>query len=94
MNNKLASILVACGFFLVFLFAADSFTGQSSNVNKYYTHNALEKTGSANVVNSIVWDFRGYDTLGEETVLFTAIVAVFLIAHKKGLAEEKEEKVR
>ena len=49
----------------------------------YYIQNGLEKTGSANIVNSIVWDFRGYDTLGEETVLFTATIGVILIIRRK-----------
>ena len=53
------------------------------NVKQYYLENALQKTGSANIVNAIVWDFRAYDTLGEETVLFTAVIAIFLIVHKK-----------
>ncbi len=53
------------------------------DVKQYYLQNALEKTGSANIVNAIVWDFRAYDTLGEETVLFAAVLAVFLIVHKK-----------
>ena len=53
------------------------------DVKQYYLENALQKTGSANAVNAIVWDFRAYDTLGEETVLFAAVIAVFLIVHKK-----------
>ena len=32
-----------------------------------------EKTGAINSVTSIVFDFRGYDTLGESFVLFTAV---------------------
>lgn len=52
-------------------------------VSLFYLDNALELTGSANAVNAIVWDFRGYDTLGEETVLFTAALGVFLVLRKK-----------
>jgi multisubunit Na+/H+ antiporter MnhB subunit len=52
---------------------------QGRDVATYYTKNTLLYTGSANAVNSIVWDFRGYDTLGEETVLFTAALGVFLV---------------
>jgi len=55
----------------------------NQDVKQYYLQNALERTGSANIVNAIVWDFRAYDTLGEETVLFAAVLAVFLIVHKK-----------
>jgi multisubunit Na+/H+ antiporter MnhB subunit len=31
------------------------------------------------VVTTIVWGYRGYDTLGESTVLFTAVVGVIMI---------------
>ena len=49
----------------------------------YYIEKGLDDTGSANLVNAIVWDFRGYDTLGEEMVLFTAALGVFLIMRRK-----------
>jgi len=40
---------------------------------------APENTGAANVVTSVVWGYRGYDTLGEVTVLFTAVLAVVML---------------
>lgn len=46
---------------------------------EYYLENSASQTGSANSVASIVWDYRGFDTLGEETVLFTAAVGVLTI---------------
>lgn len=42
------------------------------------------KTGSANVVTSVVWGYRGYDTLGEATVLFTAVVGVLMVFRALG----------
>jgi multisubunit Na+/H+ antiporter MnhB subunit len=44
----------------------------------------LERTGAANVVAAIILDFRGYDTLGEATVLFTAVVGVLTIMRRAG----------
>ncbi|MCK5474238.1 MAG: hypothetical protein KAI53_02425 [Candidatus Aenigmarchaeota archaeon] len=88
--KKTISIFVAIGFFLIIVTAVGSFSEKKTEVQEYYTKNSIEKTGSANIVNAIVWDFRSYDTLGEETVLFTAIIAIFLIAHKKSIAEKKE----
>jgi multisubunit Na+/H+ antiporter MnhB subunit len=44
----------------------------------------LERTGAANVVTAIILDFRGYDTLGEATVLFTAVVGVLTIMRRSG----------
>ena len=57
--------------------------GRNSQVPLYYIDHAFEETGSANVVNSIVWDFRGYDTLGEETVLFAATVGIVLLVRRR-----------
>ncbi|MFH1172656.1 MAG: hydrogen gas-evolving membrane-bound hydrogenase subunit E [Nanoarchaeota archaeon] len=53
------------------------------DVSSYYIDNSLEKTGSANIVNSIVWDFRSYDTLGEETVLFAATIGIVLLVRRR-----------
>ncbi|MCK7535773.1 MAG: hypothetical protein MZV63_34675 [Marinilabiliales bacterium] len=39
----------------------------------------LERTGSANLVTGVVFDFRGYDTLGEAVVLVTAVLGVLTI---------------
>ena len=56
---------------------------RNKNVAEYYLGHGLEDTGSANLVNSVVWDYRGYDTLGEEIVLFTSVVGIFLISVKE-----------
>ena len=88
--KQIIGILVAFSFLFLFILASSSIIPQENNIKDYYIQNSIEKTGSANIVNSIVWDFRSYDTLGEETVLFAAIIAVFLVAHKKGIADEKK----
>ena len=56
---------------------------ERKHVAMFFLENGLEKTGSANIVNAIIWDFRGYDTLGEETVLFCAALGVFMIIRRK-----------
>ncbi len=48
-------------------------------VAQEYIQFGLERTGAANVVAAIILDFRGYDTLGEATVLFTAVVGVLTV---------------
>ena len=52
---------------------------ERKDVSWYYLEGAQKSTGSTNLVSAIVWDFRGFDTLGEETVLFTAAVGVFTV---------------
>ncbi len=45
-------------------------------MDDYYIENAQAETGANNVVTTIVFDYRGFDTLGEATVLFTAVVGI------------------
>lgn len=44
-----------------------------------YIVGSEEHIGSANIVTSVLASYRGYDTMGETTVIFTAIVAVLLL---------------
>lgn len=44
----------------------------------------LRETGATNLVSSIVLDYRAYDTLGEATILFTAVIAVLAVMRKVG----------
>ncbi|MBR5094352.1 MAG: hypothetical protein IK095_04590 [Oscillospiraceae bacterium] len=51
----------------------------------------LAKSHAVNDVTSIVFDFRGYDTMGEAFILITAVAgsAVILFTKKTGEEEEK-----
>ena len=52
----------------------------------------LAKTRSANDVTSIVFDFRGYDTMGEAFILITAVAGSIVILYDgKKKKEEKED---
>ncbi len=44
-----------------------------------YLARSVPETGIPNVVTSVLASYRGYDTLGETTVIFTAGIAVFLL---------------
>ena len=48
----------------------------------------VQHTKSANLVTGVVLDFRAYDTLGEATVLFTAVIGVLTILRIKGKKEK------
>jgi multicomponent Na+:H+ antiporter subunit B len=54
-------------------------TPANKHVGKYYTENALAETGVNNAVTAVLASYRGYDTLGETYVIFTAGLAVILI---------------
>jgi len=50
-----------------------------SDMDDYVIENTQEETGANNGVTSVVFDYRGFDTLGEATVLFTAVAGVIMI---------------
>jgi len=52
---------------------------ETVKMDDYFIKNAQTQTGSNNIVSSIVFDYRGLDTLGEATVLFAAVMGIFLI---------------
>ena len=61
----------------------------NKDIANHYLQNTFKETNSANVVGAIVWDFRSFDTLGEETVLFTAAIGIFSLI-MFGLGKEGE----
>lgn len=58
-----------------------------NSIGRQILENAPQETGAANVVTSVVWGYRGYDTLGESTVLFTAVVGVLMVFRTLGRHE-------
>ncbi len=58
---------------------------------RYYLENCASQTHAANIVSSIVLDYRGYDTLGEVTVLFTAILGALTIIRLKSKRKTEGE---
>lgn len=50
-----------------------------THVARYYIDNAVQETGVPNIVTAVLASYRGFDTLGEVTVIFTAAVAVLLL---------------
>ena len=52
---------------------------EQSAMDDKIIENAQAETGADNSVTSVVFDYRGFDTLGEATILFTAVAGVILI---------------
>lgn len=65
---------------------------EESPMKDFYIENA-EETGSENLVESILLDYRAFDTFGEVMVLYIAITGVIIlgIEGKGGSEEESEE---
>ncbi|OWJ90096.1 monovalent cation/H+ antiporter subunit A [Pseudomonas sp. A46] len=80
----LRDFILACGFgVMVALLAYAVLTRPYDGIADFFLANAVSGGGGTNVVNVILVDFRGFDTLGEITVL--AIAAVGIYAMLSGL---------
>ncbi len=62
-----------------------------SDMDNYFLANGQAQTATNNICTSIVFDYRGFDTLGESTVLFTAVVGVGLMFRHLFRGEEHED---
>lgn len=85
--NTVITVLFIVVFLGITYFAVKDLPGFGSPIMKVareYIATALEKTGAANIVAAIILDFRAYDTLGEATVLFTAVIGVLAITRRIG----------
>ena len=92
MRNVLFSAILLLFFGGLLYFAADLPFGAplQADMDDYFIRSSQTQTGANNVVTSIVFDFRGFDTLGEATVLFTAVLGVGMMFRKLNAGEEYE----
>jgi multisubunit Na+/H+ antiporter MnhB subunit len=72
------SLLAVFFFFGIFQLHPFGKPGQVQMDDYIITHTQNE-TGTNNGVTSVVFDYRGFDTLGEATILFSAVAGVLLI---------------
>src|SRR3546814_18277543 len=61
------------------------------SISRYFVENAYSGGGGTNVVNVILVDFRGFDTLGEITVLSIVALTVFTLLRRFRPAPESIE---
>jgi multisubunit Na+/H+ antiporter MnhB subunit len=88
--NLISLIVIAVFLICVFINGAATlqpFGEHTLRMAQQYTQAGAESTGSANLVTGIIFDFRGYDTLGEATILFTAALGVVTILRSKSKKE-------
>jgi len=55
----------------------------SRHVSPRYITKTEVETATPNMVTSVLADYRGYDTLGETTVIFTAGVSCILLLRRR-----------
>ena len=61
----------------------------STHVSPRYIEESTDETGSPNFVTAVLADYRGYDTLGETTVIFTAGISSALLLRSYGKKKRK-----
>ena len=61
------------------------------HVAAYYIKESFAETGIPNLVSSVLASYRGYDTLGELYVIFTAVVGVITLLRLKVKTNNKEQ---
>ncbi len=52
-------------------------------MDRYFIENSQIESGANNVVTAVLFDYRGFDTLGEAAVLFTAALGATLVLRKR-----------
>lgn len=60
----------------------------ATHISNDYLRRSMEDAATPNVVTTVLADYRGFDTLGETTVILTAGLACLVIL---GFARKKEE---
>jgi multisubunit Na+/H+ antiporter MnhB subunit len=85
------SLVILAAFFGVMAMTLTFGSPRVTDMDDYFLRNGQEQTGSNNECTAVVFDYRGFDTLGESTVLFCAIIGAALIFRKMQGGEEHED---
>jgi len=56
---------------------------QEPLMDDFIIDNTQYETGANNTVTAVVFDYRGFDTLGEATILFTAVTGVVMLFRRR-----------
>jgi multicomponent Na+:H+ antiporter subunit B len=93
-------VLVTGGLLIYGVSDIPAFGNSSNPVQTYlaskYINESAQEIGVPNLVTSVLASYRGYDTLGETTVIFTAGIGILMLLgrgdkNRKGLLEEEDE---
>jgi multisubunit Na+/H+ antiporter MnhB subunit len=89
----LAAVLLFAAVLTYLIASGDLTFGRPAmaDMDNYFITNGVEETGANNIVTSIVFDYRGFDTLGEATVLFAAVLGVGSLFRKLNKEEKEAE---
>ena len=62
------------------------------HVADHYINDSMGEVGMPNIVTSVLASYRGYDTLGETCVIFTAAIGVITIIGRSRRRKKKKDK--
>jgi len=87
--NRLLSLCITVLTGLLLLYGVEEFPRwgdplqpASAHVSPRYIEKTIPETGVPNAVTSVLADYRGYDTMFETSVIFTAGVAVMMLLRR------------
>ncbi len=86
-RDLLIASAVALTVFVLLINATQGIVAPFESLSHYFVENSLPLAGGHNIVNVIIVDFRGYDTLGEISVLCLAAFGVYNLIHSRGEEE-------
>jgi len=77
MRNLIGLILLVIMAFAIILSVSKiPFGAHKTEVGNYCIDKGIDQTGAVNIVTSVVLNYRGFDTLGEVTILFIAALGL------------------
>lgn len=88
----ISSIALLLVILLLGLSNSRTFGKPNSEMDNYFIKNGQKETGANNIVTSVVFDYRGFDTLGEASVLFAAVLGVAVLFDLKITKQKIEQK--
>jgi multicomponent Na+:H+ antiporter subunit B len=86
-------VLIPLAVVLFFAFAALPSPAERKEfgvASKHIRTHAVQETGAVNMVAAVLFDYRGFDTLGEITVIFSAVASIALLFSGGKLPERSE----
>lgn len=89
-NSLLAAIILVIGYMFYNVYSTYETRTELSGMAQHFASKGAEEVGAANLVTAIIVTYRGFDTLGEVTILFltASIISFFLKLKEEEAASE------
>jgi multicomponent Na+:H+ antiporter subunit A len=78
------AVSLSAGFMIFLAVGASTLESTPDRLSSFFVEHALPGSGGSNVVNVILVDFRGLDTMGEISVIAMAGLAILMLFERRG----------